>query len=313
MAKMDFTKLMSAIDATSTAKKSYNDDSHEYWTCATDKVGNGSAIIRFLPNKNIDDFPFVRIFSHGFKNEANGRWYIENSLSTLGQADPVGEMNSAQWARGTDEDREEVRKRKRRLSYISNIIVLKDPANPENEGKVFKFKYGKKIFDKIVSLARPEFDSDEPINVFDPIEGANFKLRIKQVSGYKNYDDSSFEVVKPLLGGDSAKIDMVLAQCYDLNELLDPKNFKSYEELERKLKWVLGTDRQESAPSLTARTTEQALQNVQSDVGLDDNPFETASTTTPTEARRSPPVAFSTTDDDDDDDAFFKSLSKSID
>ena len=294
MAKMDFKKLLTAIDSTSTKKNYATEDSSEYWTLTSDKAGNGSAIIRFLPDQDLEQFPFARIFSHGFKNEATGRWYIENSLTTLGQNDPIGELNQKLWNSGDESDKEQARKQKRRLSYVSNIIVLKDPANPDNEGKVFKFKYGKKIFDKITAAAMPEFEDESEVNVFDPEEGANFKLRAKMVAGYKNYDDSSFDSAKPLFGGDSEKIDAVLKKCYNLQELVAPKNFKTYDELKSKLAWVMGEDEK--------RTTAKAEREIDDELSEEAPKERIIKEAT----RPKPPVVKATTEDDDEE--FFKSL-----
>lgn len=303
MAKMNFNKLLNAINSTSTKKSYAQEDASEYWSVVTDKAGNGSAIIRFLPDQDIEQFPFVRIFSHGFKNEANGRWYIENSLTTLGQDDPVGKLNSKLWNSGDEADKEQARKQKRRLSYISNILVIKDPANPDNEGKVFKFKYGKKIFDKITAAAMPEFEDDKEVNVFDPEEGANFKIRVKHVSGYKNYDDSSFDSPKPLFGGDSDKIDAVLAKCFNLQELIAPKNFKTYEELEQKLNWVLGDDERKTTFKSTAKA-EKEVDSEFDDLLTEESKPEVKAAP----ARPKPPAVKATTNDDEDDEEFFKNL-----
>ena len=183
-----------------TEKKSegYNDDDR-FWRPEVDKGGNGYAIIRFLPEAKGDDLPWVRMFNHGFQGP--GGWYIENSLTTLNEKDPVSEYNSLLWNNGTEEGKEQARKQKRRLNYISNVLVIKDPANPDNEGKVFLYRYGKKIWDKINDLMQPQFQDEEPINPFDFWEGANFKMKIRNVVGYRNYDKSDFDS-PPELGDD---------------------------------------------------------------------------------------------------------------
>jgi len=210
-----------------------------FWQPEVDKAGNGYAVIRFLDSPEGEDNPWVRIWSHGFKNEANGRWYIENSLTTLNQPDPLGELNSQLWNTGTEANKEIVRKQKRKLSYFSNILVVSDPKHPENEGKVFLFKYGKKIFDKIKDKMSPpeEFQDEVPSDPFNFWEGSNFKLKIRKVEGYRNYDKSEFEKPEPI--GDDERIKEVWDQCYSLTELIDPKHFKSYDELKATLEKVL--------------------------------------------------------------------------
>lgn len=242
MRNQDFGKISSAFDKVANPEqKSYEDD--RFWKLEKDKAGNGSAVIRFLPRAEGDDLPWVKIFSHGFKGPT-GRWYIENSLTTPriglpnGSNDPVGELNSQLWNSGSDANKEIARAQKRRLHFISNILVVSDPKHPENEGKVFLFKFGKKIFDKIMNKAKPTFEDDTPVNVFDLWEGANFKLRMRNVEGYPNYDESTFSDPTPLAQSDEAIL-AVVNQQYKLAEFLDPSNFKSYEELKTKLDSVL--------------------------------------------------------------------------
>lgn len=208
-----------------------------FWQPTVDKAGNGYAVIRFLPSPPNEDVPFVRIWNHGFKGPT-GKWYIENSLTTIGQNDPVGEYNSKLWNSGLEADKEQARAQKRRLTYISNIYVVSDSGNPDNEGKVFLYKYGKKIFDKLNEAMNPEFDDEEPMNPFDLWEGANFKLKIRTVEKYRNYDKSEFAKAGPLLDDDDA-LEGVWKKEYSLQEFLDPKNFKSYAELKAKLDAVL--------------------------------------------------------------------------
>ena len=209
-----------------------------FWKPEVDKSGNGYAVIRFLPEPNGEDLPFVRIFDHGFQGP--GGWYIENSLTTIGEKDPVGEYNSMLWNNGTDAGKEQARKQKRRLSYYSNIYVVKDPANPANEGKVFLFKYGKKIWDKLNEAMNPQFEDEDAINPFDFWGGAEFKLKIRNLEGYRNYDKSEFDSPAALLNGDDDELEKVYNSMYSLQEFLDRKHFKSYEELKAKLDRVLG-------------------------------------------------------------------------
>ena len=207
------------------------------WKLDVDKSGNGYAVIRFLPAPNGEDLPFVKLYSHAFQGP--GGWYIENSLTTLGQKDPVSEHNTQLWNNGTDAGKETARKQKRKLTYISNIYVVKDPANPENEGKVFLYKYGKKIFDKLTAAMQPEFEDEEAIDPFDFWQGANFKLKAKNVAGYRNYDSSEFAATSPLLDDDDA-LEALWKKQYSLAELVATDQFKSYDDLKKRLGYVLG-------------------------------------------------------------------------
>lgn len=240
MRNKDFGHISSAFDKIAnpqTETKSYKDD--RFWRLEGDKAGNGTATIRFLPRVEGDELPWVRLFSHGFQGPT-GKWYIENSLTTIGKDDPVGELNTMLWNSGSEANKEIARKQKRKLSYIANILVVSDPKHPENEGQVFLFKFGKKIFDKIMDKARPTFEDEKPVNVFDFWEGANFKLRMRKVSGYANYDESMFMEPAPL--GDDEQIVKVAAKQHKLVEFIDPSNFKSYDELKQKLDAVLSGD-----------------------------------------------------------------------
>ncbi len=211
-------------------KSKYQDD--RLWKPELDKSGNGYAVLRFLPASEGEDMPWVRLWSHAFQGP--GGWYIENSLTTLNQKDPVSEENSRLWNTGVDSDKEIARKRKRKLSYYANVYVVSDPKRPENEGKVFLYKFGKKIFDKITEAMKPQFEDESPINPFDFWKGANFKLKIRKVDGYWNYDKSEFEGVTPV-AEDDTKIKAIWQKQYPLKEFSDPSNFKSYDELKEKL------------------------------------------------------------------------------
>ena len=207
------------------------------WKPQLDKTGNGYAVIRFLPAPDGEDLPWAKLYSHAFQGP--GGWFIENSLTTLGQKDPVSEYNSQLWNSGLESDKDVARKQKRKLSYYSNIYVVKDPVNPDNEGKVFLFKFGKKIFDKITAAMQPEFEDEEPINPFDFWQGANFKLKIKKVAGYWNYDSSEFARPDALLDDDDA-MEAIWKKEYSLQSLVAPDQFKTYEELKTRLDYVLG-------------------------------------------------------------------------
>ena len=217
------------------------------WKLDVDKSGNGYAVIRFLPPPDKEDLPFVKLYSHAFQGP--GGWYIENSLTTLGQKDPVSEYNSELWNNGTDAGKETARKQKRKLTYISNIYVVKDPANPENEGKVFLFKYGKKIFDKLTAAMQPEFEDEEAIDPFDFWQGANFKLKAKNVAGYRNYDSSEFAAVSPLLD-DGDALEALWKKQFSLAEIVAADQFKSYEDLKKRLEYVLGSKRPTQDPEV---------------------------------------------------------------
>ena len=207
------------------------------WKPEMDKTGVGSAVIRFLPAPDGEDVPWVKMYTHAFQGP--GGWYIENSLTTVGQKDPVSEFNRGLWNSGSEKDKDTVRKQKRKLSYYSNIYVVRDPANPANEGKVFLFKYGKKIFDKILNAMQPEFDDEDPINPFDFWQGANFKIKIVKKDGYWNYDKSEFDRVAPLLEDDDA-LEAIWKKEYSLSAITAPDQFKSYEDLEKRMNYVLG-------------------------------------------------------------------------
>lgn len=228
-------KLVKEVEKMSATSSSGADE--RLYRSELDKTGNGYAVIRFLPAPEGEDVPWAKIYSHGFQGA--GGWYIENSLTTLGQKDPMSEYNRTLWNSGNEKDKETVRKQKRKLSYYSNIYVVKDPVNPQNEGKVFLFKYGKKIFDKIMEAMQPEFEDETPINPFDFWQGANFKLKIVKKDGYWNYDKSEFDRVAPLLDDDDA-LEAIWKKCYSLTATTASDQFKSYEELENRMNIVLG-------------------------------------------------------------------------
>ena len=235
-------KLLSAVKEDNkdpSEKKSYVDE--RLWKPELDTSGNGYAVIRFLPAIEGEDLPWVKLFSHAFQGPT-GQWYIENSRTTLGRGDvgkdPVSEYNTSLWNSGVETDKEIARKQKRKLSYYSNIYIVSDSKNPHNEGKVFLFRYGKKIFDKLMAAMQPEFEDESPINPFDFWKGANFKLKIRKVDGYWNYDKSEFEAPSAILDDDSA-IERIWKEQYSLADFTAPSNFKSYEELKTRLDAVL--------------------------------------------------------------------------
>ena len=216
-------------------KKSYVDE--RLWKPELDKSGNGYAVLRFLPAVQGEDLPWAKVWNHAFQGPT-GQWYIENSLTTLSQKDPVSEHNTRLWNTGLESDKEIARKQKRKLQYFSNIYVVSDTKHPENEGKVFLFRYGKKIFDKIMAAMQPEFEDESAINPFDFWKGANFKLKIRKVDGYWNYDKSEFDSPTAILDNDES-IESLWKSQYSLSEFTDASNFKSYNELKTRLDTVL--------------------------------------------------------------------------
>ena len=236
--KNNLDNLVAELEKMSTGSNKYQDN--RFWSVPMDeKTGNGTALIRLLPAGRNDKLPWVSVYSHAFQGP--GGWYIENSLTTIGKQDPIGETNQELWATGIEANKEIVRKRKRKQQYISNIYVISDPKNPQNEGKVMLFKYGKKIFEKIQESMKPVFEGDTAIDPFDFWQGASFRLKIKKVEGYPNYDNSLFEAQTALFDGNDEKLEKVWDSLYTLGEFTDPKNFKSYEELKVRLDKVLGS------------------------------------------------------------------------
>ena len=232
-------KLRQAMESASPAqgdKKTYGDDN--FWKPELDKSGNGYAVVRFLPTPEGDEMPWVSYFDHGFQGP--GGWYIEKSLTTIGKKDPVSEYNTSLWNTGIEANKEQARKQKRRLHYVSNIFVVSDPKNPDNEGKVFQYRYGKKIFEMLKEAISPAFEDESAINPFDLRgEGANFKIKIRKVDGYWNYDKSEFDTQTPLFD-DEARLEQIATSTNSLSEIISPSKFKSYEELKEKLDRVLG-------------------------------------------------------------------------
>ena len=253
------------------------------WKPEVDKSGNGYAVIRFLPPPEGEDVPWAKVYSHAFQGP--GGWYIENSLTTLNQKDPVGDLNRQLWNSGSDSNKEIARKQKRKLSYYSNIYVIQDPAHPENEGKVFLYKYGKKIFDKITEAMQPQFIDEKPVNPFDLWAGADFKLKIRKVDGYWNYDKSEFSNVGVLGGFDDDKLEQIYSKMYSLAQLTSPSNFKTYDELQKRLNEVLNS---RPAPRIDRETFEDEEETVYESTA-------TATAPAPTFSSRS------TSDEDEDD------------
>ena len=235
--RYDINKLVEAAQEANGGNQKNNNRDENMWKPTVDKAGNGYAVIRFLPSEN--EVPWVRYWDHGFKGPT-GKWYIEKSLTSIGQPDPLGELNSKLWNTGNESDREQVRKQKRRLHYVVNILVVSDPSASENEGKVFKYQFGKKIFDKVQDLMQPQFPGEVPCDPFDLWKGADFQLKIRQVEGYRNYDRSEFKAPSQLFEGDETKLQATLNQLHDITEYVKAENYKTYDQLQTKLFEVLG-------------------------------------------------------------------------
>ena len=283
----NLSRLLSQVEKVNSPQQSNNSNQDDrFWRPELDKSGNGYAVVRFLPEAEGNELPWVRVFNHGFQGPT-GKWYIENSLTTLNQKDPVAEYNSILWNSGTEANKDIARKQKRRLSYIANVLVVSDPKHPENEGQVKLFKFGKKIFDKITDQMKPQFEDEVPVNPFDPWTGTNFKLKIRKVEGFTNYDKSEFDSKSALFEGDDAKIEALWKTQYNLSEFIAPSNFKSYDELKAKLDLVLNLNSapETFAPRAPAPVAEEKAPWV-----------EEAKSTTPA-------VETSTVSDDEDDEA----------
>ena len=248
--KSGMEDLIKKMEDQTKAKEGFKDD--RFWRPEQDKSGNGFAIIRFLPTVDGEEVPWAKVYNHAFQGP--GGWYIENSLTTIGQKDPVGELNNQLWNSGLESDKDLARIRKRKLTYISNIYVVSDPANPQNEGKVFLYRYGTKIFEKIQEAMKPEFNDEEPINPFDFWKGANFRIKIRKVGGFTNYDKSEFDS-QSVLFDDDAKLEKIWKSQYPLLPLVDSSNFKSYDELKTRMQEVLGGDVRATAPN-SSKTAE---------------------------------------------------------
>jgi hypothetical protein len=285
-----FDTLQKSLESTSggTETKSYNDD--RYWKIDLDKTGNGYAQVLFLPASKNADLPWVKYFDHGFQGP--GGWYIEKSLTTLNEKDPVSEHNTELWNSGLESNKDIARKQKRRLHYVSNILVVSDPTHPENEGKVMLFRYGKKIFEMLKDRMQPQFQDETPMNPFDLWEGADFKIKVRKVDGYWNYDKSEFNAPKAL-SEDDAQMEAVWNSQHSLAEVISPDQFKSYDELKQKLDRVLG---------MTASTATAA--SVSSD--MDDVAFPSPE---PTIAE---PTTVSTDVDEDESLSYFQKLANDV-
>lgn len=283
-------KLKKAVEASSAGGNTKSNVDDRFWQPEVDAAGNGYAVVRFLDTPAVDGedgLPWVQIWSHGFQGP--GGWYIENSLTTLGKTDPVSEYNTVLWNSGIEANKEIARKQKRKLTYIANILVVSDPKRPQNEGKVFLFKFGKKIFDKVKEKLEPQFADETPLNPFDFWKGANFKIKIRNVEGYRNYDKSEFDSPAALFNGDDAQIEKVWKSAHSLKDFLKPDNFKSYDELKAKLERVLGAGG-------TAAATAKQIDDDQQDAPV---------------IRSAPPAKKVTAEDvtvEDDDMAFFEKL-----
>ena len=270
------------------------------WKLDVDKAGNGYAVIRFLPAPDGEELPWAKVYSHAFQGP--GGWYIENSLTTNGGKDPVSEYNRILWNSGADEDKEQARKQKRKLTYIANIYVVKDPNNPANEGQVFLYKFGKKIFDKITAAMQPEFEDEEAIDPFDFWQGANFKLKAKNVAGYRNYDSSEFAAQGALLDDDDA-MEAIWKKQYSLEEFVKPDQFKTYEELEKRMNAVLN-------PSATSRRVDPDTFDEQEEVVMKSRQQQREEERVVDKGFNAPDITPSNSSDDDDALSYFQRLAE---
>jgi hypothetical protein len=291
-----FDSLMKEVEKIANPQsESNNRNDDRFWQPEVDKAGNGYAVIRFLAPPKGEELPWVRVWNHGFQGPT-GKWYIENSLTTIGKTDPVSEFNTELWNSGSEANKEVARKQKRKLTYYTNILIVQDSKHPENEGKVFLFKFGKKIFDKIKDVAEPQFEDEKPLNPFDFWEGANFKLKIRNVEGYRNYDKSEFDTPSSISEDDSI-IENIWNKQHSLTAFLDPKNFKSYDDLKKKLDMVLsgGTTAIKKAEEVT--------------LGEDANYVQPAtSASRPAAAPKAAPKKEVDFDDDDESLSYFSKL-----
>jgi hypothetical protein len=288
-------KLVKEVEKMSTGSSGGDE---RFWKPEMDKAGVGSAVIRFLPAPDGEELPWVKMYSHAFQGP--GGWYIENSLTTVGQKDPVSEYNRELWNSGSDKDKETVRKQKRKLNYYSNIYVVKDPAHPENEGKVFLFKFGKKIFDKILNAMQPEFEDEEPINPFDFWTGANFRMKIRKVEGYWNYDKSEFDRSSALLDDDDA-LEAIWKKEYSLSAIVAPDQFKSYDELKKRLDYVLGTKGSSRMQSVTEEEEYESYVQTPSKETRVMEELEESYARSKTPAPSLPKISSNDSDEDEDD------------
>jgi hypothetical protein len=287
--KASLEKLNTELQKLSSKQQGQKDD--RFWYPAVDKAGNGYAVIRFLPATDNESNPFIRVFDHGFQGPT-GSWYFENSLTTLGKQDPVSEHNTKLWNSGSESDKELARKYKRKLSFIANVYIITDKQNPENEGKVMLFKFGKKLFDKLNEAMNPEFEDETPLNPFDLWEGANFIMKIRNVEGYRNYDRSEF--AKPAVLAKDDEMEDICNKMHSLQTFLAPDQFKSYEELKAKFEKVLGLD---GSPAV-ARTKAAALVEEAEDI------------VQPVRTQTAKPPSFAATDEEDETAKWFESLAE---
>ncbi len=288
--KTDSANLIKKLEDIGSKKKAYESDGTE-WRLTADADGNGTAVIRFLPAKDIDgeDVPFIKSYRHAVK--MNGQWYIENCPTTIGGQCPVCEENSPLWNSGIESNIAIARSQKRKLSYTGNIVVLQDKANPDSVGKVFKYNFGQKIMEKIIAMGRPEFDGQVAIDVTDIYEGAPFYLKMEQIAGFPNYDKSTFGPVSELYDGDETQLKAIYDSMHPLKALIAPNQFKPYDELSKKWNKLSG----KTAKHVKLAQHEDLNLVAQVDDSAD-IPFEM------------PKAAVVGSNDDDDLDDFFNSL-----
>ena len=293
-------KLVKEVEKMNTGSQGGTDE--RFWKPSLGKGDIGSAVIRFLPAPGDEDLPWVKMYNHAFKGPENS-WLIDNCLTTTGQSCPICKLNTQLWNSGNERDKDTVRDRKRKLSYYANIYVIKDPANPENEGKIFLFKFGKKIFDKILNSMQPEFEDEAPINPFDFWAGANFRLKIRKVEGYWNYDKSEFDAPEPLMDDDDA-MEAIWKKEYSLSAIVAPDQFKSYDELEKRLNSVLGIGK--VAPKTSTADEEERYESYAPKQNIEENVMQELEES----YRKSKSVDLPkvTSDEDDDTLSYFQKL-----
>jgi hypothetical protein len=291
-----FTKIASDLDSTS------QQEDKRFWKVTRDKSGTGSAVIRFLPAVGDDELPWVKVYHYGFQGPT-GKWFINNCPSTIGKESPVMDANRELWSTGLESDKNLARARKRKTKYISNILVIKDPGNPENEGKVFLFAYGKSIHDMIQTKAKPEFDDDKPVFVTDLWEGADFKLRIKNKDKYPTYENSEFAQPSQLLGGDEEELEKVLDQCHALSPFIAESEFKSYDVLKKEFEKVINAANIPTAAEQAQADAEETPRLVEKEIKV-----EKVSKAPPVEKVSKKETKIDSDDDDDSSIDYFKSL-----
>ena len=311
-----FDALNAELSKVSSGKGNFKDpDEDKYWKPTRDAAGNAFAIVRFLPAPPDEDLPFVVLYDHGFKGP-NGQWYIENSRTTIGEPDPVSEYNSELWNVSADDNsptRKQARDQKRRKHYIAGIQVIKDSGNPDNNGKVFLYKFGAKIYGKLNDLMNPQFEDEKPVNPFDFWGGANFRVKVTGQGRDTSYDKSEFDAPSEHLDGDDEALEALYKTQYSLKEVIAPEKFKTYDQLKTKLYRVLGLSGSTVTGNASAEDDEPEAELNMANLGMKEakstrRQEEDDEDESLTNLRKASAAA---ADDDDEDLAIFKSFAKS--